>query len=518
MIMLLQMTTAYATLTNASVGTAQGVELPIDLVGNISDIVEMPPVVTVASQPSGTNTATATICSTSGLSTCITYKPAADFVGVDTFTYAVVNDAGVTETATVTVSVAGATDPSSGIAPITEVEQTLTVACGLEPLDPEAQTACDIFNSIPLDSPDGRIMLEAITPAEVAAQLTLGDAMAQGQLGNIAKYLRALRKGQRLVSVGGLAIYQDGETLTGDMLADLFSGDSSGGAASADSGNSRWGWFINGNIGGGKQDETDYENGFDFDMNGVSSGVDYRFSSSGIIGAAIGYSSTAMDLLYGQGGTDATGLSYIGYGSFYPSQNSYVDVILSANNNSFESQRRIVFGSNDDVAYSENDSLAFALSIAGGFNVIQGSSFTATIDGKLETIKSTIDGYTETGTSDFNVTIEDRDSSQFSTAIGSIMTYAISTANVVFLPQLDIFWVHQFEEDADLIEGAYNFSRETTAFSFNANAPDTDYFRLNIGLSAVTLGGNTGYVQLGSTFSRADYQNWLLALGWRLEL
>jgi uncharacterized protein YhjY with autotransporter beta-barrel domain len=276
--------------------------------------------------------------------------------------------------------------------------------------------------------------------------------------------------------------------------------------------------FINGNIGGGKQDESEFENGFEFKSNGISAGADYRFGSTGVLGGAVGVAATNLDLNYDQGGLDARGLSFIGYGSLYPTDNSYIDIIISVNSASFDSERRIVFGATDDFALGSNDSSTLATHLAAGYNLVQSGGFSASLDAMADYAQTTIEGYIETGDSVFNVTIAEHDVSQLTSSLGTTMTYAISSARAVFIPQLDLFWVHQFKEEADIIEGYFNVDPNQTIFRFNSNLPDVDFFKVELGLSAISTAGTTSFVQLGSTVSRSDYQNWHLAVGLRMEL
>jgi len=288
----------------------------------------------------------------------------------------------------------------------------------------------------------------------------------------------------------GLVFNLDGKTLTGQLLAELFSAESSGGGAGASSANNPWGWFINGNIGGGKQDTTDFENGFDFGISSISTGIDYRLGRNGIIGIAIGTSQTGLDLDENQGGLDAKGQSAIAYASFYPSQESYIDLIVSGNFTSFESERRFQFGNFDTRSLSENDSVALAVSIGMGYNLIRNRGLTGSFDLKIDYIDTTIDGYTETGDSDFNMIIAQRQTTQLSTTIGTSLTYPISSATTVIVPQLDLFWIHQFEQDAEKMETAFVF-QPTERILFDANTPDGDYFSLGLGVSVTTITGTT---------------------------
>ena len=64
---------------------------------------------------------------------------------------------------------------------------------------------------------------------------------------------------------------------------------------------SRLGIFINGRLNFGEQDQTQNQDGFDFDTLGVTLGVDYRFRSNLVIGAAVGYSDSEVEFNFDGG-------------------------------------------------------------------------------------------------------------------------------------------------------------------------------------------------------------------------
>jgi len=509
---------ANAAIENTLISTPQNVNIRVDLSESITNIAI--PIIVVSTNPAN-GTAVAFDCDGidvgNGSVQCVDYTPSLNFVGTDTF-QVTVDNAGTPEIANVVITVENPGDQNSGILPDVAMEKIINDSVCANTA-PEVTVFCQIYADATtgLTPEDLRIILKALSPSDVAAQGTMGNEMVSGQLSNIAKHLATLRRGQRL-AISGLVINQNGNSISGDMLAEAFNASPRGGAASANNSNSRSGWFLNGNIGGGDQTETDYEDGFDFSNNGFSAGYDYRLDNSGIVGVALGLSNTTLDIQYGQGGLDASGTSMIGYASFYPTENSYLDIILSTNLTKFDATRRIEFGTSDEIAMSENESFATAFSAGAGYNAIKGGAYTASINAKVEYIQTTINGYSETGESPFNVSIAERDVTQLSTSIGTTMSWAISTRNMVLLPQLDIYWIHQFEEEADVIEGYFSIDPNQTIFSFNSNVKDSDYAKLELGLSAVSPSGVTSFFQLGTTRGRLEFQNWRFAFGIRFEL
>lgn len=501
-----------ATVVDASVSTRYNQALIVDLSNNISNITT--PIVQVASNPAS-GSATPIICPRTGDNLCIEYVPASGFSGLDSFEYSVVNDVSVTEVASVSITVGEL--QNSGLIPSNEVLETLDSICGTQQTV-QVDILCQEFNAINATAgeipPDLREMINALSAQDAASQVTISSEMASEQLRNIGKHLASLRQGNRS-SIAGLSYRHNDQYLDAAMLAKLFK--STGGSASADS-NNTWGWFINGNVSGGKQDESLFEKAFDFSTTGLSAGVDYRIQDKGFVGIAAGLGNTGLDLSFNQGGTDTQGRSLILYSSMYFLQSGYLDAIFSTNYFSMDSRRRIIFGSIDDQLSADISGTATAFKLASGYDFSFFKGVSTSLALNLEYLKTTIDQYTEAGNSPFGVTIDEREIKRLNSSLGSRVSYPISTASGVWMPQLDIHLVRQFEQNATLIEGYFNSDPDRTRFRFNSNVPDRNYIQLDLGLSFVSPGGTTGFVQIGSSMSKQYYQNWTATIGYRMAL
>lgn len=507
---------AMADLLDAVISTGANETRVIDLTNNISGISN--PMITVATAPQN-GVAAAVNCPRTGEPLCIEYTPNQDFSGIDTFSFSVINDSQQTETAQISVNVGNVIAVNSGKTADNSVRDTLESICGVDQAS-EVDVLCQGFNSIGATTgslpPDLRELLDALAPQDIAAQTTTGSVMANQQLENIGKHLSALRRGQSSVALGGFNFRYKKTNLNGDFFVKYLTDENQNNIAQNTFG-INWGWFLNGNLISGDQNESAYENGFEFKTDGISTGVDYRLGRYGIVGAAFGYANTNLDLDLHQGGLDANGMSAVLYSSWYTSNKSYLDIIVSANRNTFDSSRRIVFGTTDTFAYSNNLSYSLASSIAMGYETLNFGGLVATTDIKAEFIKAWIDGYAETGDSAFNVTVNSRQEKQLSASIGSTITYAISTSVGVFIPQFDMFVVHQFENKSSVINGYFSADPNKTEFNFDSNVPDSNFIRYNAGVSAVLAGGHSVFVQYGSNYYRNDYNNWHVSLGYRTE-
>ena len=125
-------------------------------------------------------------------------------------------------------------------------------------------------------------------------------------------------------------------------LADPYSLYATTGGASGDEAmGGKLGLFINGNLGNGDKDETDFEAAYDFELTGVTVGVDYRFTDSMIGGVAVGYATSDTDFDTG-GSLDADGVTGSIFGSWY-GERAHVDLIAGYGSQSLDSVRRVTY-------------------------------------------------------------------------------------------------------------------------------------------------------------------------------
>jgi len=67
------------------------------------------------------------------------------------------------------------------------------------------------------------------------------------------------------------------------------------------------------------------------------------------MGLALGYGKTDMDIKYQGGGMDVGNYSGTLYGSYYPSDNSYIDAVGVISLSNYEMRRRVVFGTTNEI-------------------------------------------------------------------------------------------------------------------------------------------------------------------------
>lgn len=505
---------ARADLKNVAVSTGVNQAIPINLSQSISNISD--PVVTIPDQPSS-GVATVVACSDETLM-CVEYRPAENFEGRVSFNYAVVNDQGITETATITVNVGNVAISDQGRSPGVATRNTIANIC----LDKDrTDDLCEQFRitSNSGSAEDLREFIDAISPTNVGAQGALNDELTKEQFSNISRRLTSLRRGQNLTLFSGLTLNYGNKTITGDMLDPLLKDslgqkNASGGSAGSELGNN-WSGFVSGKVGGGTQDKTIYETGFEFANYALTIGSDYRFGNKGLMGLALGYGKTDMDIERQGGGMDVGNYSGTLYGSYYPSDNSYIDAVGVMSLSNYEMRRRVVFGTTNETAKSSTDSTGYAISLGGGYDLVY-RGFTSTLNARLDYLKTTIDGYRETSAGSYNFAISKQQVSQLVSTLGAQFRYAFSYSWGVLVPHVNVSWLHQFQGDANNVEG-YFLIDPNSQFSFETNEPSSNYYMLAVGTSATFADGVSSYIQYETTVAQENLTIWNLTAGLRLE-
>lgn len=387
-------------------------------------------------------------------------------------------------------------------------------------------TRCNEIMNAATDGNDGQIIaaLRALAPDEVAAQGRIGNSFAQQQLGNIGTRLAALRSGASGVGLAGLSFNIKGRIVPGTVLAQALEADARNTTVvdMPQAAVPRWGGFISGTIGGGDKDATSKEEGFNFRTRGVTAGADYRFSSATVFGGALGYARSDVDIDANGGGLDASGLSLSLYGTYYRTQSLYFDAVLNYAGNDYKQTRNIDYtvGSTrvQETARSDTASKLVALSMGGGYEFAAESGASAEISLRLHRLASTIDGYTETGANALDLTLGKQTIRVLTSSLGTRGSWPLNFKWGVLIPQLDISWQHEFDSGAHQIKGHFVNDQFATTFAFDTDEPDRDYFQLGLGASAIIPGGKTAFLQYQTTLGRADYRDYNVALGMRLEL
>jgi outer membrane autotransporter protein len=396
----------------------------------------------------------------------------------------------------------------------------------------------DIGAAAGVDPAAAAYALGQLVSETAAVQSSAAVNAATAQFQNITLRLNALRSSSNTdslasnnLSLAGLAFAGPGgvvpvTSLMGALLGD---GDKPAEDKQAGSGFSRWGFFATGTIGSGSADARSLTPAYNFNINGLTAGVDYRQRDNWISGVAVGYSMQDTDLQNDVGHVSMTGWSLSTYSTWSFKNDLYLDGVLTWGNNSFDLTRRILYTlptldggttSIDQLATGHPGGSLFsaALTFGGDYhkNAWNFSPYAQLIASHMG-----FDGYDETmqaGLGDgLGLSVDSRSINTFSSVLGTKVSYTNSTSWGVLIPTASLEWQHEFDSDSNEITAHFINDPTQTPFSLLGNPLENSFVRFGLGTSFVMSHGRSGFILYEHTFGQDGIRQDNLGLGIRIE-
>ncbi|MFC3195169.1 autotransporter domain-containing protein [Marinicella sediminis] len=358
-------------------------------------------------------------------------------------------------------------------------------------------------------------VLSWMRPRNVVHQARNSTKVVAAQLSNIGQRMAQLRAGTGGFSVADLTI----DTGTGSLPVAMLGYLNDQQTGQAESFVSPWGFFINGNLNSGDFEYADEVNdGFEYDSDSLTAGVDYRFSNRVVLGAALGYNQ--LDSNAGAGiDMSSEGLSVNLYGLFTPADAFYIDTRLSYATPDVKQVRLEEFVLIDEVvsvrAVGETNSRQFTAAVSAGYNWSKGSWNWSPYLG-AEYVNNRLDQYTESGASGFNIFYAEQDFKSLKYNIGFNLSRAISTANGVWSPQLS--FQHNYEDqDNGIMEMRLIGMPVDELFNVETNFTESSYSQASIGLTWIGGNGKMFYLRYSQIFGLDQFDQQTIGFGARFE-
>jgi len=351
----------------------------------------------------------------------------------------------------------------------------------------------------------------------VEAQIRSAVELAGNQLQNMRKRLSELRGGRNQVSLAGLnmSLFDENVPLPAAMQSMLDA--SVGGAAGAEGGllDSPWGAFINGTLSVGEQDDDDDSLGYSIRSKGITAGIDYRINRKLVIGTAIGFGSSDSDFNQESGSQESSSITLTVFGNHFINSKIYADWIVSYTKNDFDIKRNMdVLGTTHNISASP-DGHQYSVAVGGGYDYVRGA-LQITGFGRIDYINTTIDSYEETG-SFYALALSEQNEESLATAFGVKSAYVINTKKAVYIPSLELEWVHEYNEDTRTIEAAFAQSPSAGSFSIETEKSDSDHLNAAFSISAMFSGGKSAFFRYDTLLGEDDRTSESYTLGGRYE-
>jgi outer membrane autotransporter protein len=236
-------------------------------------------------------------------------------------------------------------------------------------------------------------------------------------------------------------------------------------------GQSRWGFFVNGSLLRGTQNTTDEETGFHIKSNGVTAGVDYRFTDHMVFGVAGGHSDGNTEFTDGSGRIDSRGNTGSLYGTYYDGP-FYVDAIGTFGHIDYNEYRTTTFDVGSGTAGTASNcsggvvctidtngatgAREIAVGGSAGYSFHSGG-FLAGPDIAVDWTRVDVNGFSENDPDNTGMALAY--GSQIGESLllkaGGHLSYAWSTPFAIILPQVRAHYIHEFKNDQRALEVHY---------------------------------------------------------------
>lgn len=338
-----------------------------------------------------------------------------------------------------------------------------------------------------------------VTPDEEPALYTSLIQISGDQVTNVSNHLVSMRRQQNADNSSSSTAL--------NSLNDYYGGTAGGEFFSL----GRISAFFSGSKVDGDQSNTDYEIGYDLTTDHYTLGVDVQLNPEWLVGFA--YGTTETELEYNSDFNDRTDNDsdhYILYASWYR-KNFALDMTLGYASGEFETQRQLP----DAIAYGTTDNDMIYLSISGAYDFSQGG-WTYGPLAKLDYLDGQIDAFAEEGASSWKAEFDDQDVKSNIFTMGGQVSYAQSFNWGVIVPYAHGVWLYELEDDRDLIVGRFSVN-PSDDFSIIPDEPDTSWYEVSAGVSAVFPHGISAFISYEEILSYEDTDLTTISAGARLE-
>lgn len=306
----------------------------------------------------------------------------------------------------------------------------------------------------------------------------------------------------------------------------LFS-DALGGGASADNEFGRLGLFFNGRFATGDEDSDKYQDGFDFDVWDLMGGADYRFTDNFIAGVALTYAEGDIDYDKSRGSLDTDAWGALAYATYFLDDGLFFEGLLGYTGLDYSMEREVFYSvgtsSANQTMKSSPDGDLYSVSVGAGKSYNRESwSFTPSL--RFDYLENDVDSYRERSTNlqttggAMALAVGSVNYESFTSNLGIQLATARSTERGVFVPQIRVDWVHEFEDDEVGLNANYLNDINRTRFKITTTAPDSDYFDLTAGVSAQFPRGKSGFITYRTLLGYEGLTYNAIQIGFRIEL
>lgn len=136
----------------------------------------------------------------------------------------------------------------------------------------------------------------------------------------------------------------------------------------------------------------------------------------------------------------------------------------------------------------------------------------------IDAARTSIDGYTEQGSSGFELIVPSRTISTDRGRIDLALAGTFSESWGVWQPEMRVGLLHEFGNDARVVGVRFVQDTRGTVVRFDTGAPDRDWGQATLSSTFTLPHGNSGFFTIGREFGHSTSTATNYAIGWRIEL
>lgn len=275
------------------------------------------------------------------------------------------------------------------------------------------------------------------------------------------------------------------------------------------------------------------EDGFAADRRALQLGFHRRIGERVSVGLLLGVGRGDMDFTAQSGQQDQDDRQVVGMLDWHIADGWTLDALASWRQRSVDQVRRVAYTLGSGVAVdqrfaSDYDADNSAVAASLGRHWQRGSMGIVPYVG-IEWSSINVDGYAERASDPtasgggWAIVAPEVDSDLTNATLGARINWALGHDNGVWLPQLDVAWVHVLDHDevsaAVRFDGDLSPSQQLSIQRFAMINDPTDDAYLRLGLSVVGqwAGGRSGFVSVGGHLADGDYSQTRVTLGFNWE-
>ncbi len=279
------------------------------------------------------------------------------------------------------------------------------------------------------------------------------------------------------------------------------------------------------------------ERALDGDAHGLDLGIDWLRSETTVLGVVLGldrrdyeFAAEAPGVNFtpqrrsGSADVDQTMLSL--FASFALGSASYIDFSGGLGwtdgdyrrTSVFQESRRMVAQTNTDVRGSADGRVRW-LSVDAGRDFSR-ADWSFGLFGGATWARSTIDAYSEVDVSGSGLAMrfEGIERSSLLGIAGARAAYTFSTSTGVLVPQLQLQWQNEFDDDAETVDASFLLDGDGTRFRLVGDRPDRSFAELSLSVAAVFGAGWSAFFDYSRLLANDDLDRDAFSLGLRKEL